>query len=115
MFNINKLTLELLKKAGIRALWTFLQTAIAMITIGSTVAEVAWLHILSVGFVAALVSFMKSIVTGLPEAGTDGTLSIDKHDPLSDVFHLDVENLANFNTKRVIHLTVDPNATLTRE
>jgi hypothetical protein len=105
---MKKITLELLQKAGIRALWTFLQTAIAMITIGATVTEVQWLHILSVGFVAALLSFMKSIAAGLPEVGHEGTLFIDKTDPERDIFTLDIYNLAGMETKQIVRLIVDP-------
>lgn len=50
-----------------RALWTFAQTAIGMITVGQAFTEVNWLHILSVSAVAAIVSILKSIVIGMPE------------------------------------------------
>jgi len=112
---MKKFILELLKKAGIRALWTFLQAAIAMIVVGQKVEEVEWLAILSVGFVAALVSFMKSIVTGLPEAETDGTLLIDKSNSYVDLFRFDVENLSKIDAAKTIRLKVDPTAIIPRE
>lgn len=53
--------------AGKRALYTFAETAISMITVGQAFTEVNWLHILSVSAVAAIVSLGKSIVIGMPE------------------------------------------------
>ena len=53
--------------AGKRALWTFAETAVGMITIGQAFTEVNWIHIFSVAGVAAIVSFLKSIVISMPE------------------------------------------------
>lgn len=55
-----------LKAAGIRAIKTFAQTAVSMVTVGQAVMEVNWLNVLSVSAVAAGVSILTSI-TGLPE------------------------------------------------
>ena len=54
-------------KALIRAVYTFAQTALSMITVGHAFFEVNWLNILSVAGVAAIYSLLKSIVVGLPE------------------------------------------------
>ena len=54
------------KAAGIRALKTFAQSALSMITIGQAFTEVYWLHVLSVSGVAAIISILTSIA-GLPE------------------------------------------------
>lgn len=53
--------------AGKRALYTFAETMIGMITVGQAFTEINWLHIFSVSGVAAIVSLAKSIVIGMPE------------------------------------------------
>lgn len=53
--------------AGKRALWTFAETAVGMITVGQAFTEVNWVHIISVAGVAAVVSLLKSIVISMPE------------------------------------------------
>lgn len=53
--------------AGKRALWTFAETAVGMITVGQAFTEVNWVHIISVAGVAAVVSFLKSIIISMPE------------------------------------------------
>ena len=55
------------KSALKRAVWTFAETALGMITIGSAFTEINWVHIISVAGVAAVASFLKSIVVGMPE------------------------------------------------
>lgn len=54
------------KAAGIRALKTFAQAMLGMITVGATVSEIEWVNALSVGVVAALFSLLTSLA-GLPE------------------------------------------------
>ena len=54
------------KAAGIRALRTFAQVAISMLTVGQAFVEVNWIHVLSVSGVAAVCSILTSIA-GLPE------------------------------------------------
>ena len=55
-----------LKAAGIRALKTFCQTAVSMLTVGQAVIDVNWVNVLSVSGVAAVISLLTS-VAGLPE------------------------------------------------
>lgn len=71
-----KFTLDWFKAAGIRMLRTAAQVALGMLTVGMTISEVDWLNVLSVSVVAAVYSLLTSIVTGLPEAGSDGTVSV---------------------------------------
>lgn len=56
------------KSALKRAIWTFAETAVGMITIGQAFTEINWLHIISVSSVAFIASLLKSIVVGMPEA-----------------------------------------------
>lgn len=53
--------------AGIRALRTFAQTAIATIGTTALLSDVNWVAVLSASALAALLSILTSIVTGLPE------------------------------------------------
>lgn len=61
---INK---DFVKKAGIRALRTVCQTAIATVGTASVMSEVNWLFVLSASLLAGILSILTSIVTGLPE------------------------------------------------
>lgn len=64
---MREMTIKWLKAAGIRAIKTFAQTAVAMIG-GDMVGlmNVDWLAVLSVSATAAIVSLLTS-VAGLPE------------------------------------------------
>ena len=59
-----------LKSAGIRAAKTMAQTALSMITVGQAVIDVNWANVLSVSFVAGVISLLTSI-TGIPEVSAD--------------------------------------------
>ena len=56
------------KAAGIRALKTVAQTAVAMLTVGQAVIDVNWINVLSVSVMAGIISLLTSI-GGLPEVG----------------------------------------------
>lgn len=62
-----RFTLEWFKAAGIRMLRTMAQVALGMITVGMTLSEIDWMNVLSVSAVAAIYSFLTSIITDLPE------------------------------------------------
>ena len=53
-------------KAGIRALKTFAQTALSLITVGSMISEINWIMVVSTATVAGVYSLLTSIA-GLPE------------------------------------------------
>ncbi len=55
-----------IKAAAVRALKTFAETALSMLTIGQAVTDVNWISVLSVSAVATIISFLISI-KGLPE------------------------------------------------
>lgn len=74
---MKKLTKDFVKALIIRAIWTMAEAALSMITIGATVTEVQWGHILSVSLVAGVYSVLKSVVTGLPEVAPEVTFNND--------------------------------------
>ena len=57
---------EWLRAAAIRAVKTFCQTALSMLTVGQAFIEVNWANVISVSGVAAVISVLTS-VAGLPE------------------------------------------------
>lgn len=54
------------KAAGVRALKTFCQTAVSMLTVGQAFIDIDWKNVLSVSGVAAVISLLTSIA-GIPE------------------------------------------------
>ena len=54
------------KAAGIRAIKTFCQTAVSMLTVGQAFIDIDWVNVLSVSGVAAVISLLTSIA-GIPE------------------------------------------------
>lgn len=56
------------KAALIRALRTFCQTAVATIGTAAVLSEINWLMVGSASCLAALLSVLNSVATGLPEA-----------------------------------------------
>lgn len=54
------------KAAGIRAVKTIAQTAVALIPVGVAVTEVHWLHVLGTAALAGILSLLTSLA-GLPE------------------------------------------------
>lgn len=59
------------KAAAVRAVKTFAQSAIATIPVAVSIDEVAWMHVLGVAALAAVLSLLTSIA-GLPEVDTEG-------------------------------------------
>ena len=58
----------LITAAGIRALKTFCQTAVSLITVGNImITQIDWITVIGVSATAALTSILTSIA-GLPEA-----------------------------------------------
>lgn len=55
-----------IKAAGIRAIKTFAQSFVSMITVGAAISEVNWTYVGSVACVAGILSLMTSLA-GLPE------------------------------------------------
>lgn len=55
-----------IKAAGVRAIKTVAQTAVAMIPVGISIAEVGWAAVIGTAALAGVVSLLTSIA-GLPE------------------------------------------------
>lgn len=66
MNQIKNNTTEWIKAAAVRALKTFAQTALSLLTVGQAFHEVFWINVVSVAGVAAVISMLTSIA-GLPE------------------------------------------------
>jgi len=66
VFNVSVDTKKWFKGAGVRAIKTFAQVAVSMLTVGQAVLDVNWVNVLSVSAVAAVISILTS-VAGLPE------------------------------------------------
>ena len=64
-----KLNMNWLKAAGVRALKTLAQTAVATIGTASVLGEVDWVLVASASVLAAILSLLTS-VAGLPELGS---------------------------------------------
>ncbi len=108
----NRFTTEYLLHALNRAIRTFCQVGVSMVTVGQAFTEVNWPHIISVAVTAAVVSILMSIGKEVPEAKSDGELQIDTNNPDKDVFRLDVGDLANITGKKKVTLKVNPKANL---
>ena len=70
VFNMSVDTKKWIKAAGVRAVKTMAQTAVAMITVGQAMSEIDWLTVLSVSAVAGITSVLTSI-TGIPEVESE--------------------------------------------
>ena len=62
------MTKEFWKAALIRAVRTLCQSAVAAVGTSALISEVNWLAVLSTAALAALLSVLSSVATGLPEA-----------------------------------------------
>ena len=60
------------KAALIRALRTFCQTAVATIGTAAVLSEVNWIAVGSASALAAILSILTSVATGLPEVDGGG-------------------------------------------
>ena len=58
---------EFWRAAGIRALRTVCQTAVASMGTAALITEVNWVQVLSASALAGVLSLLTSIATGLPE------------------------------------------------
>lgn len=61
------MTVEFWKAAGIRALRTICQTAVATIGTSAVLSQIDWVAVGSASLLAGILSVLTSIATGLPE------------------------------------------------
>lgn len=108
MKNFDKESLvEFLILALKRALWTFAEVALSMMTFGMAFSTTNWVGIFDVAFGAAIYSFVKSIVVSMPEFASDGSVMIG--DTTCQVnLGIDEETIKN---KKTIRLKVVPDTT----
>lgn len=64
VLNVN--TKKWIKAAAVRAVKTFAQTAVSMLTVGQAFVEVNWANVLSISATASIISILTSI-GGIPE------------------------------------------------
>jgi hypothetical protein len=62
---------KFLKAAGIRALRTVAQTALATIGTSAVLSDVNWWVVASASILAGILSLLTSVATGLPEVDKD--------------------------------------------
>lgn len=70
VFNVSVDTKKWLKAAGIRAVKTVAQAAIAGIGTAAVLGQVDWKYVVSASVLAGAISILTSIA-GIPEAGTE--------------------------------------------
>lgn len=63
---------EFWKAAGIRAIRTICQTAIATIGTAALITDVNWAMVASAAALSGVLSLLTSVATGLPEAPNEG-------------------------------------------
>ena len=76
----NIFTKEWLMPALNRAVRTMVQVALTMFTVGQKITDIDWITILSCCAVAGIYSLCTSVLLGIPEGTTDGTVNLDKYD-----------------------------------
>lgn len=85
-----------IKAAGVRAIKTLAQTAVATIGTSAAIGDVNWTMVLSASLLAAILSLLTS-VAGLPEVDkdSDGTIVVNSDDPTKDVYTLQYDGDIN--------------------
>lgn len=60
-------TKKWLKAAGVRAVKTVAQTAVALLPAAATIQQVDWITVLGTAALSGVASILTSVATGLPE------------------------------------------------
>lgn len=73
VFNNNIDTKKWFINAGIRAIKTFAQTAVSLITVGQAITDLDWVAIFSISATSAVISLLTSL-SGIPEVTAEETV-----------------------------------------
>ena len=101
-----KFTKENMLKALARAVRTFAQGVLSMITVGAAIKDIDWINVLSVAAVAAIYSLLMSVAFGIPETATDGELVVDNSDDTMRMLFNVETPLVDLAEKKSIRLNV---------
>ena len=109
---MQKFTKELFMNALARMIWTFVEVALGFFAVGMSLSDIPWAQMFSVATAAAIASFLKSLLVGMPESQLDGTLLIDDSgDTTKWLLQVDTD-VDKVNTMKSIRLKVNPDAKL---
>lgn len=103
---------EWAKAAAIRAIKTFAQTAVSMLTVGQAFIEVNWQNVISIAGVAAIISILTSIA-GIGEAN-DGASPLSGSQPVIEVEEVDDEGLEEIDDED-LEIVEEPEVDMTAE
>ncbi len=73
-----RITIDFIRAATIRAIKTAAQVMLSMITVGMAITDINWGQILAIAATSAAYSLLTSVAFGIPEGEFQGTLSFQQ-------------------------------------